>query len=295
VASVALVVAILAGTVAGGIVWLTSDGGSKRSSVSVATSLAPASTDGASVPGTDALQPVATVSYAFTASFDSKSSTASLTGLASPTGAARLKNAVVSVGQLENQLEIQDGPEPDNGAAVDDAVTLLSSMRSDLTAGTLAFDGQTFSLSGFYRDESSRKDLQDVISLIRTPVARPDLSLDPDVRGEPSTTSPVTSGNGTLQISASPTTFSVPADGKLHVFPVTLRPSGGSTRLCLNSRAITGANEQGLLMNYSSCGLARLVTFSSSFPGTYTVVDTFVDERGPSGPTGTVTFLVVVT
>jgi hypothetical protein len=288
-------VAILAGTVAGGIVWLTGDDGSKRSAATVPTSSAPAAPDDVSTPGTDALQPVATVSYAFTASFDSKSSTASLTGLASPTGAARLKNAVVSVGRLENQLEIQDGPEPDNGAAVDDAITLLASMRRDLTAGTLAFDGQTFSLSGFYREESARQDLQDVISLIRTPVARPDLSLDPDVRGEPSTTAPITIGNGTLQITASPTTFKFPADGKLHVFPVTLRPTGGSNRLCLNSRTVNGPNEQGLLMNYSSCGLARLVTFSSSFPGTYTVIDTFIDERGPGGPLGTVTFLIVVT
>ena len=48
-------------------------------------------------------------------------------------------------------------------------------------------------------------------------------------------------------------------------------------------------------MNYSSCGLARIVTLSSSLPGTYTVIDTFTDERGPSGPTGTVTFVVVVT
>lgn len=296
VASVVVVLALLGGTVAGGIVWLTGDNGSQqpRSTV-VAPSKSDPPTNDSSTPGTDALQPVATIGYAFSASFDSKSGTAMLTGVASPTGASRLKNALLSVGRLDNELEVQDGPEPDNGLAVDDAITLLASMRSDLTAGTLSFDGQTFSLSGFYRSEAGRQDIQDVITLIRTPVARPDLSLDPDAAAQPTSSSTTVVGAGSIAITASTTTFTIPGDGQFHILPVTLRPSGGSTQLCLSARTVTGTNERGLVMNYSSCGLARIVTLSSSIPGTYTVVDTFIDERGPSGPSGTVTFLVVVT
>lgn len=296
VASVVVVLALLGGTVAGGVVWLTGDNGTKQSrSNSVVPAVTEPVPEDASVPGTDALQPVSAIAYSFTASFDTKSATAMLTGVASPTGAARLKNALVSVGRLDNELEVQDGPEPDNGLSVDDAITLLASMRSNLTAGTLSFDGQTFSLSGFYRAEAGRQDIQDVISLIRTPVARPDLSLDPDAAAQPTSSSTSVVGSGSIAITASTTTFTIPGDGKFHILPVTLRPTGGSTQLCLSARTVTGTNERGLVMNYSSCGLARIVTLSSSIPGTYTVVDTFTDERGPSGPTGTVTFLVVVT
>lgn len=292
VASIAVILAILSGTVAGGVVWITGRNGGNEP-----TTTAPDTTLAGEVPppGTDTLRPVPTVSYAFVASFDSKQATASLSGVASPTGAARLKNALASVGRLENDLQIQDGPEPDSGTSVDDAITLLASMRRNLTAGTLRFDGQTFSLSGFYRDEAARDDLQDVITLVRTPAARPDLTPDPDAAAVPTTTDPAGTTTSTIEISARPTSFSIPADGRFHIFPVTLIPSGGSTQLCLNSRTVSGPEQQRLIMNYSSCGLARIVTLSSSLPGTYTVIDTFTDERGPSGPTGTVTFVVVVT
>ncbi len=293
VASIAVILAILSGTVTGAVVWITSRNGGNNGP----TTTVPDTTVAGEVspPGTDTLRPVPTVSYAFVASFDSKQATASLSGVASPTGAARLKNALASVGRLENDLQIQDGPEPDSGTSVDDAITLLASMRRNLTAGTLRFDGQTFSLSGFYQDEKARSNLQDVITLMRTPAARPDLTPDPDAAAVPATTDPAGATTATIEISARPTSFSIPADGRFHILPVTLVPSGGSTQLCLNSRTVSGPEQQRLIMNYSSCGLARIVTLSSSLPGTYTVIDTFTDERGPSGPTGTVTFVVVVT
>ena len=165
----------------------------------------------------------------------------------------------------------------------------------DLTVGVLKFDGQTFSVSGFYSNDAAKRDLQDVIALIRTPVARPDLSPDPNSQSTSTTPAATVTGTGTLTISAQPASFTIPGDGQLHIFPLTLKPGGGSTSLCLSSRTVAGPNESALLMNYSSCGLARIVTISSSVPGTYTVSDTFVEERGPDGPAGTITFIVIVT
>ena len=79
-------------------VWITSRNGGNNGP----TTTVPDTTVAGEVspPGTDTLRPVPTVSYAFVASFDSKQATASLSGVASPTGAARLKNALASVGRL---------------------------------------------------------------------------------------------------------------------------------------------------------------------------------------------------
>jgi len=283
----------LIGAVAVGGWWLfTGDEG--EGSATTASSTSTSSVPDTLVPGTDALRPVAIITYSFTASFDTARGEATLTGVASPVGEARLKNALLSVGRLDNQLDIEDGPEPDGGAAVDDAVTLLAAMRKDLSAGTLRFDGQTFTVSGFFLSASAETDLRSVISLLRTPVARPDLQPADGAPTVPDSSAPVAAEPTTIEVSARPTTFVVAGDGRFHVLPLTMTPEGGSTQLCLVSRTVSGGNQSDLLMNYSSCGLARVVTFASTVRGTYIVTDTFMDERGLSGPRATLTVTVIV-
>lgn len=287
----------LAGAVVAGVWWLIArDGSDPRSSVVTSTSalntVAPMDT---LVPGTDALRPVGAITYSFSVTFDTAQGEATLSGMASPTGEARLKNAMISIGRVDNQLDIQDGVEPDGGASIGDAVTLLAAMRKDLTAGTLRFDGQTFRLSGYFVSGQAEANLREVISLLRTPVSRPDLQPDPGVTTDPGSSAPVSTTPTVILVQAQPTTFVVPGDGRFHILPLTLVPDGGSTQLCLFNRTVTGGDAAYLTMNYSSCTLARVVSFSSSVRGTYVVTDTFVDERGATGPTATVTFTVVVT
>jgi hypothetical protein len=283
----------VAGAVAGGIWWLvTNDEDDPNANRAASTSVTP--TTELLVPGTDSLRPVGTITYAFTASFDTARGEGTLTGTASPTGEARLRNVLLSVGRVENLLEIEDGPKPDGGAAVDDAVTLLAAMRKDLAAGTLRFDGQVFSVSGFYTNPAAETNLRQVISLLRTPVSRPSLQPAEGSSATPTTDPTPVTVESVINVESRPTTFVIPADGRFHIRPVTLTPDGGSTRLCLASRTVTGGDERYLTMNYSSCGLARLVTLSSTVRGTYVVTDTFVDERGTAGPRATVTFTVVV-
>lgn len=290
----------LAGALAGLVIWLVvRDGPDTRIAITPTTEAATATTD--VTPGTDALRPVGTIGYAFTASFDTREGEASIVGVASPTGESRLKNALISVGRLSNDLNIEDGPEPDEGAAVADAVTLLAAMRRDLVAGVLRFDGQTFSMSGFYTSPDAAGRLADVIALIRTPVARPDLNADPSA--PTATTSPGTTAAVGLAISAEPAVFSVPADGRLHVIPLTLRPNTGATSLCLVARSVSGGSESSITLTHSSCSLAHLVTISATAPGTYLITETFAEgvtnEKGEidstTGPSGTVTFTVVAT
>lgn len=287
---------VVVGAIVAGAWWLIARDSTSATRATVTTGTAADTTMPVDslVPGTDPLAPVATITYAFAVTFDTARGEATLTGMASPTGEARLKNAMLSIGRVDNQLDIQDGPEPDDGASVGDAVALLAAMRKDLTAGTLRFDGQSFSVSGYYSSEAAGDDLRQVISLLRTPVARPDLQPDPADPATPGTSTPVATTSYVIGVEAQPTTFVVPGDGRLHVFPLTLKPSGGSTELCLLSRTVSGGDAAALLMNYSSCTLARVVTFSSTVRGTYTVTDTLVDERGASGPTATVTFTVIV-
>ena len=246
-----------------------------------------APTDTAAVP--------ATVGYSFSIAFDSGTGEARLSGTASPSGEATLTGTVRSVGTIDNQLTVQNGPDPDGGAAVADAVTLLAAMRAELTAGVLSFDGQSFSMSGFYTSASAKDRLQTAIALVRTPVGRPDLNPDPSAPALPETTTAGSSTPPVLLVTPRPASFSIPADGRFHIFPLTLQPSGGSTRLCLTNRTIDGPSQDTLVMNYSSCGLARIVTLSASRPCTYTVTDTFEDEGGPNSPAATVTFRIVAT
>ena len=284
--------AVVAG-IAGVIVWLVTRGDSPSIDTTTVTSSSVPTVDTATT-ATDALRPVGTIGYSFVASFDTRDETAALSGVASPTGEARLKNALISVGRLDNALSIEDGPEPDEGAAVADGITLLAEMRRSLVAGILRFDGQTFSISGFYRSDSAGQRLRDVIALLRTPVARPDLNPDPTLSSD--TAAPVTTSATSFTVIAESTAFSIPADGRFHVFPLTLQPSNGATSLCLVSRTVSGGSESALLMTYSSCGLARIVTISATAPGTYVVNDTFAEDRaGTDGPSANLSFTIVVT
>lgn len=291
VLTVGVGIAVAAAVALGTWWWVSNDGEASTSSTTVTSSVPPTDTYS---PEPDALKPVGTITYAFTASFDSGRGEAVLSGLASPVGEARLRAVLQSVGRLDNQIDVQGGPEPDGGAAMDDAIILLASMRKALSAGTLRFDGLTFTVSGYSISPDAEADLRQVISLLRTPVARPDLQPDPGVPTPSATTAVQDPESVTIEVSVHPTTFAVPADGRLHVLPVTITPDGGSTELCFLSRVVSGGAEADLTMNYSSCGLARLVTIASSVPGTYLVTDTFVDERGTAGPRASVTFTVVV-
>jgi len=291
---------VIAGALAGLVIWLVvRDRPDTRIAITPTTTAGTTTTD--VTPGTDALRPVGTIGYAFTASFDTREGEAAIVGVASPTGEARLKNVLLSVGRLSNDLDIEDGPEPDEGAAVADAVTLIAAMRRDLVAGVLRFDGETFSMSGFYTSPDAVGRLADVIALIRTPVARPDLNPDPSATT--ATAAPDTTAPTGLTISAEPAVFSIPADGRLHVIPLTLRPSTGASTLCLVARSVSGGSESSISMTHSSCGLAHLVTISVTTPGTYLVTGTFAegvpndqgDINTTTGPSGTVTFTVVAT
>lgn len=242
-------------------------------------------------------RPVAADGYPFTATFDTAARSAELSGVASPIGEARLKQALTPVGRVVNNLEVRNGPEPDDGAAVIDAITLIAAMRRTLSAGALSFDGQTFSVSGFTLSPGAEQELRDVIALMPTPVDRPQLSPDPNSVGPSSTAAPTgPSGPKIIAVSARPAAFTVAADGRFHIVPVTLVPAGSATTsLCLASRTVKGPVDGDLTMNYSSCQLARVATIHSAVPGTYTVTDTFVDESTPNGPSATVTFTVTVT
>ncbi len=242
--------------------------------------------------------PVVAEGYPFSLTFDTAARTATLSGVASPIGEARLKSALTPIGRVSNELEVRNGPEPDDGSAVIDAVTLVAAMRRSLSAGSLSFDGRTFSISGFTLSPAAEADLRSVIALTPTPVDRPQFSPDPN--STPSSTAPGgttgTAGPATISVSAQPSSFTIAADGRFHILPLTLVPSGSSTtNLCLASRSITGPPDGDLTMNYSSCQLARLVTIHSAVPGTYTVTDTFIDDSGPEQATTTITFTITVT
>ncbi|MFM8531871.1 MAG: hypothetical protein ACKOD2_19775, partial [Ilumatobacteraceae bacterium] len=292
---------VVAGALAGVVIWLVVRDDSDEPIVLAPTTTVARATTTDLTPGTDSLRPVASIGYAFTASFDTREGEASIVGVASPTGEARLKNALISVGRLANDLDIEDGPEPDEGAAVADAITLLAAMRRDLVAGVLRFDGETFAMSGFYTSPGAIGRLADVIALIRTPVARPDLNPDPSASSATST--PATTAAVGLSIAAEPNVFSIPADGRLHIVPLTLQPSTGATSLCLVARSVSGGSESSVSMTHSSCSLAHLVTISATVPGTYLITGTFAegvpsDTVGAvttSGPTGTVTITIVAT
>lgn len=291
-----LAAAVIAASVAL-IVSLVSDGEQPAATLTSGPAGATGAVD--SVPIDTSLEPVPVVAegYPFSITFDADGRAATMTGVASPIGEARLKSALTPIGRVQNDLEVREGPEPDEGAAVIDAITLIAAMRRTLTAGSLSFDGRTFSISGFTLSAAAEADLRSVIALTPTPVDRPQLSLDPD-SAPPSTTVAATgpTGGATVRVTAQPTSFAIPADGRLHILPLTLVPTGSATTsLCLASRSIKGPTDGDLTMNYSSCLLARLVTIHAAVPGTYTVTDTFVDESSAARPTATVIFTVTVT
>lgn len=295
----ALLVVLALGVIAGVVTTIVAIAGNddKASTRTTAPSGAGATDD--TIAGISGLEPrpVAAEGYPFTATFDTATRTAELTGVASAIGEARLKQALTPVGRVVNNLEVRNGPEPDDGAAVIDAITLIAAMRRTLSAGALSFDGQTFSISGFTLSPAAEQELRDAIALMPTPVDRPQFSPDPNTIESSTTAAPAgSSGPLTIAVSARPASFTVPADGRFHILPLTLVPSGSATTsLCLASRSVKGPVDGDLTMNYSSCQLARVVTIHSAVPGTYTVTDTFVDESTPNGSSASVTFTVTIT
>ena len=294
---VLLVAAVIAAAVAL-VISLVSD--DERPTASINGGVSGASGPGDSVPIDTSLEPVPVVAegYPFSLTFDTAERTATLTGVASPIGEARLKSALTPIGRVSNELEVRDGPEPDEGAAVIDAVTLVAAMRRSLSAGSLSFDGRTFSISGFTLSPEAEADLRGVIALTPTPVDRPQFSPDPNSSPSSTSVDSTTGAAGPAQISVSaqPAAFTIAADGRFHILPLTLVPSGSATtNLCLSSRSIQGPADGDLTMNYSSCLLARLVTIHSAVPGTYTVTDTFIDDSTADQVTTTVTFTITVT
>lgn len=296
----------VAAVVAGGIAWAAATQGDDQGSVpATVTTLAVTTVPVTTAPATTT--PVSEAAY--TVSFDSSTGSASISGRA-PTADADLLNAVLNgVAAVQATLTTVPGGSP--GTIAIDAATLLDAMLHDLVRGSLSFDGTTFRITGTYADAAALADLQSVIAGLRTPVDRPNLTAAvgtgttapattggtttaPGTTGAPATSMP--SGPHDFGLTVSTPSFTVKADGKNHLVPLTFTATGAqATTFCFVQRQVTGPAPSTLTMTYSSCDASRFVTVRLSTPGVYTVVDTFSDGPTTSGRRSTVTFTITGT
>ena len=247
----------------------------------------PASASGAGV-GVSAAS-AGTVADRFSVTFDRATGTARLTGQVAASGAARLVGALAGVTTVSDHLQSPPGTDHDGGTAVSDAATLLVAMVRDLARGTLSFDGTTLGVTGTYRDAPARADLISVIEVTTTPVARPQLTP----AGGFSTTTTVAGVSMPFSLTATPSSLSVPADGAVHVFPISFTATGSRTgTYCLATRSVSGPPGALLVMNYSSCTPSRFVTVRAAVAGTYTVTDVLSDGVGPQAAQASVVLTV---